>query len=95
MWILCVFADCFWGKMTKCAEFCFFCAKHFSNSILYVIIYAEQCCSVIQLLEDENVYQSMAKAVNLYGDGTACARIAEAIKWHFGFRQDRPEDFNV
>ena len=48
-----------------------------------------------ELLEDENVYQSMAKAVNPYGDGTACARIAEAIKWHFGFRADRPEDFNV
>ena len=48
-----------------------------------------------ELLEDEGVYQSMAKAVNPYGDGTACARIAEAIKWHFGFRQDRPEDFNV
>ena len=48
-----------------------------------------------ELLEDENVYQSMAKAVNPYGDGTACARIAEAIKWHFGFRQDRPEDFKV
>ena len=48
-----------------------------------------------ELLEDENVYQSMARAVNPYGDGTACARIAEAIKWHFGFRQDRPEDFKV
>ena len=48
-----------------------------------------------ELLEDENVYQSMAKAVNPYGDGSACARIAEAIKWHFGFRADRPEDFNV
>ena len=48
-----------------------------------------------ELLEDENMYQSMAKAVNPYGDGTACARIAEAIKWHFGFRADRPEDFNV
>ncbi len=48
-----------------------------------------------ELLEDENVYQSMAKAVNPYGDGTACARIAEAIKWHFGFRADRPEDFAV
>ena len=48
-----------------------------------------------ELLEDESVYQSMAKAVNPYGDGTACARIAEAIKWHFGFRADRPEDFNV
>ena len=48
-----------------------------------------------ELLEDESVYQSMAKAVNPYGDGTACARIAEAIKWHFGFRADRPEDFQV
>ena len=47
-----------------------------------------------ELLEDESVYQSMAKAVNPYGDGTACARIAEAIKWHFGFRADRPADFN-
>ena len=48
-----------------------------------------------ELLEDECIYQSMAKAVNPYGDGTACARIAEAIKWHFGFRADRPADFNV
>ncbi len=48
-----------------------------------------------ELLENEEVYQSMAKAVNPYGDGTACARIAEAIKWHFGFREDRPEDFQV
>ena len=48
-----------------------------------------------ELLEDETVYQSMAKAVNPYGDGTACERIAEAIKWHFGFREDRPEDFKV
>ena len=48
-----------------------------------------------ELLENETVYQSMAKAVNPYGDGTACARIAEAIKWHFGFRGDKPEDFQV
>ena len=48
-----------------------------------------------ELLEDEEVYQSMARAVNPYGDGTACERIAEAIKWHFGFRADRPEDFKV
>ena len=48
-----------------------------------------------ELLEDECIYQSMAKAVNPYGDGTACARIAEAIKWHFGFRPERPADFKV
>lgn len=48
-----------------------------------------------ELLDDENVYQSMAKAVNPYGDGNACRRIADAIEWHFGLREERPEDFNV
>ncbi len=48
-----------------------------------------------ELLEDENVYQSMAKAVNPYGDGNACRRIADAIEWHFGLRAERPEDFRT
>ena len=48
-----------------------------------------------ELLDDENVYQSMAKAVNPYGDGNACRRIADAIEWYFGLREERPEDFNV
>ncbi len=47
-----------------------------------------------QLLEDPATYQAMAKAVNPYGDGNACARIAQAIAWHFGLRQDPPEDFH-
>ena len=46
-----------------------------------------------ELLEDENVYQSMAKAVNPYGDGNACRRIADAIEWHFGLRAEQPENF--
>ena len=48
-----------------------------------------------ELLEDETVYQSMAKAVNPYGDGNACRRIADAIEWHFGLRAERPEDFSA
>ena len=48
-----------------------------------------------ELLEDEDIYQSMAKAVNPYGDGNACRRIADAIEWHFGLREEKPEDFNV
>ncbi len=48
-----------------------------------------------ELLDDPAIYESMAKAVNPYGDGNACARIAESIKWYFGFRDTRPEDFNV
>ena len=45
-----------------------------------------------QLLDDENTYNAMAKAVNPYGDGNACPRIAQAILHHFGMG-DKPEDF--
>ena len=38
-------------------------------------------------------YEQMAKAVNPYGDGHACARIAQAIRWHFGLTEQRPADF--
>lgn len=46
-----------------------------------------------ELLDDPSAYERMAKAVNPYGDGNACKRIAEAILWHFGLREDRPKDF--
>ncbi len=45
-----------------------------------------------ELLTDPHVYNEMAHAVNPYGDGTACPRIAQAIAHHFGLA-DRPEDF--
>ena len=48
-----------------------------------------------ELLENEAVYQSMARAVNPYGDGSACRRIADAIEWHFGLRGERPGDFSA
>lgn len=44
------------------------------------------------LLDDADVYATMAHAVNPYGDGHACKRIADAIAWHFG-QGDRPQDF--
>lgn len=47
------------------------------------------------LLTDEKVYHSMARAVNPYGDGKACARIAQAIRWHFGLTPERPEEYLV
>jgi UDP-N-acetylglucosamine 2-epimerase len=46
-----------------------------------------------ELICDEAAYETMAKAVNPYGDGKACARIADAILWHFG-RGEKPDDFN-
>ncbi len=45
------------------------------------------------LLEDPEAYAAMAKAVNPYGDGNACDRIAQAIEWYFGLRPERPADF--
>ena len=45
------------------------------------------------LLEDEAFYNSMAKAVNPYGDGCACPRIAQAILHHFGFDVEAPAPF--
>ena len=59
-------------------------------------------CGVVQddivtmaerLIRDRNAYEKMAHAVNPYGDGKACARIADAIEWHFGRRSERPADF--
>ena len=37
-----------------------------------------------ELLDSEDAYDAMAKAVNPYGDGHACPRIAQAILHHFG-----------
>lgn len=45
------------------------------------------------LLEQPEVYAAMAHAVNPYGDGQACRRIADAIEWHFGLREQPPKDF--
>lgn len=46
-----------------------------------------------RLLTDDMAYEAMAKAVNPYGDGHACRRIADAVAWRFGLRNDPPEEF--
>lgn len=46
-----------------------------------------------ELLDDPAAYAKMAKAVNPYGDGNACGRIADAIEFHFGLREEKPADF--
>ena len=46
-----------------------------------------------ELLEDPELYARMAHAVNPYGDGEACGRIADAIEWYFRLREDKPRDF--
>ena len=46
-----------------------------------------------RLICDKDAYARMAHAVNPYGDGQACRRIADAILWHFGRRDSGPEDY--
>lgn len=47
-----------------------------------------------RLICDKDAYARMAHAVNPYGDGNACSRIADAILWHFG-RGGKPEDYQA
>lgn len=46
-----------------------------------------------QLIRDKDAYKAMACAVNPYGDGYSCTRIADAIEWYFGQKETRPADF--
>ena len=46
-----------------------------------------------ELLQNRESYDKMAHAVNPYGDGQACRRIADAIEFHFGLRAEAPEAF--
>lgn len=46
-----------------------------------------------ELLHDRSAYDKMAHAVNPYGDGHACARIADAILWYFNRDLPHPKDF--
>lgn len=46
-----------------------------------------------KLLTDRAEYDRMAHAVNPYGDGRACERIADAICNAFGLSDRRPEEF--
>ena len=48
-----------------------------------------------ELLESRTAYEKMARAVNPYGDGRACRRIAGAIEWRFGLRDTPPEPFGM
>lgn len=46
-----------------------------------------------ELLDSAEAYDQMARAVNPYGDGQACPRIADAILYHFGLSENKPEAF--
>ncbi|MBR1442390.1 MAG: UDP-N-acetylglucosamine 2-epimerase (non-hydrolyzing) [Firmicutes bacterium] len=48
-----------------------------------------------EILNNKEVYTKMAQAKNPFGDGHASERIVEAILYHFGITDKRPEDFKV
>jgi UDP-GlcNAc:undecaprenyl-phosphate GlcNAc-1-phosphate transferase len=45
-----------------------------------------------KLLTDSFEYNKMSKAANPYGDGNACDRIVEAIRYYFGLTKKRVKD---
>ncbi len=47
-----------------------------------------------ELLENEEAYAEMSRAINPYGDGQASRRIVDAILYAFG-KQDKPEEWVV
>ena len=49
--------------------------------------------SVSSLLTDNEAYQSMARVVDLYGDGKAAERIVSGLLYCFHLQQDAPADF--
>ena len=48
----------------------------------------------LELLDSESAYERMARAVNPYGDGEACRRIANAIEFNAGLRATPPDNFS-
>ncbi|MDD6121034.1 MAG: UDP-N-acetylglucosamine 2-epimerase (non-hydrolyzing) [Selenomonadaceae bacterium] len=48
-----------------------------------------------RLLTDEKEYSRMAESVNPYGDGQAARRIIQAILYHYGLAEERPERFSA
>ncbi|MGI6092386.1 MAG: UDP-N-acetylglucosamine 2-epimerase (non-hydrolyzing) [Veillonellaceae bacterium] len=46
------------------------------------------------LLDSPAEYHRMANAYNPYGDGQSSRRIVEVILWKYGFRSQKPDNFN-
>jgi UDP-N-acetylglucosamine 2-epimerase (non-hydrolysing) len=49
--------------------------------------------ATIRLINDCNLYESMATSINPYGDGLASERIRMVLEWYFSYSDSRPGDF--
>ncbi|WP_027364396.1 non-hydrolyzing UDP-N-acetylglucosamine 2-epimerase [Desulfotruncus alcoholivorax] len=47
-----------------------------------------------RLLSDADHYRSMSEAINPYGDGRACTRIVQAIKFAYQLAAEKPAEFS-
>ena len=70
-------------------------AVHAGTVKLAGVDYSNIVALADRLLNDPAVYTGMAHAVNPYGDGHACRRIADAIEYTFGLREHPPEEFGA
>jgi UDP-GlcNAc:undecaprenyl-phosphate GlcNAc-1-phosphate transferase len=48
-----------------------------------------------KLLEDKSDYEVMSRSINPYGDGHASERIVQALLFHFGITDEKPEEFKI
>ena len=46
-----------------------------------------------ELVNNEEEYNNMAHAANPYGDGKASQRIIQAILYHYGLSEEKPDKF--
>ncbi|MDB4897129.1 MAG: UDP-N-acetylglucosamine 2-epimerase [Firmicutes bacterium] len=46
-----------------------------------------------RLLSDPDLHRRMAQARNPFGDGRASSRIADYLGWMYGFRSEKPDEF--
>ena len=46
-----------------------------------------------ELLDNKEEYEKMAQAKNPFGDGQASRRIVESILYHFGKKEERPDEY--
>ena len=49
--------------------------------------------NIVELFEDKKTHARMSRAVNPYGDGKACERTVEAVRYYFGLRRTKPPQF--
>jgi UDP-N-acetylglucosamine 2-epimerase (non-hydrolysing) len=48
---------------------------------------------IFNLLTNKKIYEKMARSVNPYGDGGACERIIETLKYYFKLSKKKPAEF--